>query len=134
MDASGLTNVDTTQRVASFPRAAAVSWPPSFQARASNSDTANASGAQSRQQGGQPPPQSAPAAAGLAPSGNAAFLAQSLSQEANGNSVGDNPSSFQAAATAYGRLAAAAPQPDNTVEVLTAMPQLASGRAVDLTV
>lgn len=134
MDASGLTSVDTTQRIAGFPRAEAVSWPPKFQAPASEGDTAGAAGAQSRQPAGQAPPQSPPPTpTGLVLRSNAAFLAQSLSQEAGG-AIDDSASTYRTAASAYGRLAVAEPQPDNTVEVLTTLPQLASGKSVDLTV
>jgi len=135
VDSSGLTSIDTTQRVASLPRAAGLSWPPKFQARASTGDGASTTNAQPRQQTGQSSPQATPSTqGGLTPRPNAAFLAQSLSQEVGSGASTAETSAYQAAATAYGRLATATPQQDGSVEVLAGATQSVSSKPVDLTV
>lgn len=135
LDSSGLTSIDTTQRVASLPRAAGLSWPPKFQARASTGDGTSSTNAQSRQPTGQSSPQTtASTQGGLTPRPNAAFLAQSLSQEGASGTAATETSAYQAAATAYGRLATATPQQDGSVEVLAGATQSVSSKPVDLTV
>ena len=139
MDASGLSSVDTP-RVVAFARANGVVWPSSSGTRAPLDGSAANDGAQARPQSGQsfPQPAARPAQSGLVVRSDAAYLTQSLAQE-SGDAASANPaSSARTAADAYARSTAAAGQSASgaaaTVEILTALPRLDSGRAVDLTV